>query len=200
MGKDDFFTLEGQPILGPTGQLWLLSNTLPVGSQLSLRPNGTKPVECQRSGPHLLGVTQDSQHCFLGILPGYLQRRFTGGVLTSKFLFSPLTPNRREFADARMKSTSIGHRLKRYLEDSGLYVGESNHEFRRGQIQSMAAQGLTRAQLGEVTTVVQIKASSIDLYADVTRHVPHLQRLGKRTHYRNAQLIHCYIKCYPQLS
>ena len=182
---DDFFTLEGQPILGPTGQVWLLSNTLPVGSQLSLRPNGTKTVKCQRSGPHLLGVTQDSQHCFLGRLPGYLQRRFPGGVLTSKFLFSPLTPNRREFADAPVKSTSIGHRLKQHLEASGLYAGESNHGFRRGQIQSMAAQGMTRAQIGEI---VQIKTASIvDLYADVTRHVPRLQRLGKRTHALSCQ-------------
>ena len=62
--------------------------------------------------------------------------------------FSPMTPNRRDFAEAPMKSTSIGHRLKQRLEVSGLYAGERNHGFRRGQIQSMPAQGMTKAQIG----------------------------------------------------
>ena len=134
---EDFFTLEGQPIQAPTGQLHLLSTTLPVGSQLSLRPNGTKTTKCQRYGPFMLTVTSDSQHCFLARLPGYLQQRHPGGPLTSRFLFSPLTPNRRGFADALMGSTSIGHRLGKHLEAAGLYAGESNHGFRRGQIQSI---------------------------------------------------------------
>lgn len=69
-----------------------------------------------------------------------------------------------------MKSTSIGHRLCKHLEAAGLYGRESNHAFRQGQIQSMAALGMTRVQIGEV---VQTKTLSIvDLYADATRHLP----------------------------
>ena len=79
-----------------------------------------------------------------------------------------------------MQSTSIGHRLNKHLEAAGLNAGESNHGFRRGPIQNLAAQGMSRQDIG---TAVQIKTASIvDLYADVTRHVPRLQRLGKRKH------------------
>ena len=63
-----------------------------------------------------------------------------------------------------------------------MYDGEStgSHGFRRGQIQGMAAHGATKAEIGQA---VQIKTKRIiDLYADVTRHLPHLDRLGKRKH------------------
>lgn len=97
-------------------------------------------------------------------------------------MFSPLTLNCRNFADSPMESTSNGHRLGKHLEASGLYAEESDHGFKHRQAQSMAAQGMTRARIGQA---VQTKLSSIvELYADayVTRHVPHLQRLSRRKH------------------
>lgn len=155
--------------LAPTGQLQLLSTTLPVGYQLSLRPNGTKNTKRHRSGPFMPRVTSDSQHSFLARLPGHLQQGFCS-----------VPSHTIEFANAPMGSTSIGHRLGKHLDAADLFAGESNHAFRRGQIQSMAAQGMSRLHIGEA---VQIKTSSItDLYAEVTRHVPRLQRLGKRKH------------------
>jgi len=59
-----------------------------------------------------------------------------------------------------------------------MYAGESNHGFRRGQIQDLVAVGVSKPQIGEA---VQIKTASVlEKYADVSRHIPRLQRLGKR--------------------
>ena len=180
VSHEDLFTPEGQPILSCTGQLQGVASTLPVGFQLSLRPNETKTTKCQRSGPFMLSVTDTPQHCFLARLPSYPEHRFPDGLITSKYLFSPLAAHHRSFVDGPMQATSIGHRLNKHLEAAGLYAGESNHGFRRGQIQGMASQGMTKPQIGEA---VQIKTMSIvELYADVTRHQPRLQRLSKRKH------------------
>lgn len=59
-----------------------------------------------------------------------------------------------------------------------MYAGESNHGFRRGQIQDLVAVGVSKPQIGEA---VQIKTASVlEKYADVSRHIRRLQRLGKR--------------------
>jgi len=77
-----------------------------------------------------------------------------------------------------MRATSIGHRINKHLESVGLYAGESNHGFRHGQIQNLVAAGTSKPQIGEA---VQIKTASVlEKYADVSRHIPRLQRLGKR--------------------
>ncbi|KAL0018826.1 hypothetical protein WJX77_004908 [Trebouxia sp. C0004] len=103
--------------------------------------------------------------------------RFPAGQLTSTYLFSPLTAHRNGFSDAPMKATSIGHRLNKHLESAGLYAGESDHGFRRGQIQDLVAIAVPKMQIGEA---VQIKTTSVlEKYADA-RHIPRLQRLGKR--------------------
>ena len=174
----DFFLHDGQPIQTPTGQLQGLSSTAATGFQLNLRPNGTKTVKCQRSGPFTLTVTEDRQHCFLARLFSFIQHRFPAGQMASTYLFSPLTANRRSFADAPMRATSIGHRLNKHLESAKMYAGESNHGFRRGQIQDLVAVGVSKPQIGEA---VQIKTASVlEKYADVSRHIRRLQRLGKR--------------------
>ncbi len=101
---------------------------------------------------------------------------------TSSVGFSPLTANRRSFADAPMKVTSIGHRLNTPLESAGLSAGESNHGFRRGQIQDLLAAGVSKPQIGEVVQLyLQIKTASVlEKYADVSRHMPRLQHPDKR--------------------
>ena len=167
----DFFLPDGQSILLANGQMHLLSDLVPVGSQLVLRPKGTKTVKCQRSGPFTLTAAADSQHSFLARL---LSRWYKSPC----YLFSPLSADRRSFEGGPMQFSNIGNRLKQHLEAAGLYAGESNHGFRREQIQGMAAQGISRQQVGEA---VQIKtASVVDLYADVSRHVPRLQRMQQR--------------------
>ena len=174
----DFFLHDGQPIQTPTGRLQGLSSTVAIGFQLTLRLNGTKTVKCQRSGPFTLTVTEDRQHCFLAGLFSFIQHRFPAGQVASTYLFSPLTANRSCFADAPMRATSIGHRLNKHLESAGLYAGESNHGFRRGQIQNLVAAGTSKPQIGEA---VQIKTASVlEKYADVSRHMPRLQHPDKR--------------------
>lgn len=101
---------------------------------------------------------EDSMYSGLARLPGYPGHLYPTGIISSNFLCSPLTPNRRSLAAAPMSATSLGHRVRKHLEDSGLYALESNHGFRRGQIQSMAAQGMSREQIGEAA---QIKTARI---------------------------------------
>ncbi len=61
-----------------------------------------------------------------------------------------------------------------------MYAGESIHGFRCGQIQDLVAAGTSKPQIGEA---VQIKTASVlEKYADVSRHIPRLQRLGKKSH------------------
>ena len=84
IGKVSFtgFVLhDGQPIQAPTGQLQGLSSTATTSFQLILRPNRTKPVMCQRSGPFTLTVTEDRQHYFLARYP----TSFSIGFLLGKW-------------------------------------------------------------------------------------------------------------------
>lgn len=59
----DFFPLLGEDQLLP------LNESLPSGYVLTLRPNGTKTVKGQRSGPFNLMVGEDRHDSCLGRLP-----------------------------------------------------------------------------------------------------------------------------------
>ena len=101
--------------------------------------------------------------------------RFPSGQITGKYLFSPLRSDQQAFANKPLSASALGKRLSKHLTDAGLYDGESNHGFRRGQIQNMVASGMAQQEISQVT---QIKTLSvIDLYADLSRHVPRLERL-----------------------
>ena len=169
----DFSLPEGQPAPFP------LPGPMQTGFSLVIRTNGTKTVKGQRSGPFTLTATDDRPHSCLPRLGQYLHLRFPAGqIATSQFLFSPQALDQSSFANRGMTASAINHRLTKHLQDAGLYEGESNHGFRRGQIQSMIAAGLERTAISQVT---QIKtASVVDLYADLHRHVPRLERLFKR--------------------
>jgi len=98
------------------------------------------------------------------------------------FLFSPLTANRRGFKPSCMSASDIGKRIRQHLEQSALYAGESNHGFRRGQMQSLSAAGMPNTDIGKK---VQIHtAVTVEKYLDPSRHVPRLERLArhKRSH------------------
>ncbi len=154
----DFFLHDGQPIQTPTRQLQGSSNTAATGFQLTLRPNGTKTVKYQRSGPFTLTVTEDLQHCFLARLFSFIQHRFPAGRVASTYLFSPLTANCRSFADAPKRVTSIGHRLNRHLESAGLYAGESNIALNMVRYRTWWLLGYPNHRFGEA---VQIKTASV---------------------------------------
>ena len=147
-------------------------------SSLLVKPNGTKTVKGQRSGPFPLTVGANVKHSCLPRLLAYMQLLNASGHFGTGFLFRPLLPNRQAFQDEPMTGSNLGKRLTKHLQDAGVYAGESNHGFRRGQIQRMVANGMTKTAIGDAT---QIKTLSIvDLYADVSRHIPRLERLLKR--------------------
>ena len=139
-----------RPLVSPDGSRHSLSTATIVGFQLILRPNGTKTSKCQQSGPHLVIVKQDRQHSFLVRLPLYIQYMYPSVGIWSSYLFSPLTADHQSFADAPLKATSLGHRLNKHLEDAKVDAGESNHGFRRGQVQATVAdlEGIPRAHYG----------------------------------------------------
>ena len=146
-----------------------------AGTSVMIRPNGTKTVKGQRSGPFNLTATADTQHSCLPRLLKYLQLRYPDGIITHQFLFSPLASNQRTFEDKCLTASALGKRLTKHLQDAELYAGESNHGFRRGQIQNMVASGMARPAISQAT---QIKTLSVvDLYADLSRHIPRLERL-----------------------
>lgn len=165
----DFFYQDGSVLQLPL-------KSFQQGTVLTLRPNGTKTVKCQRSGPFSLSVGNDSCHSFLSRLPSYIQRRAESGFLAPYHLFSPLAADRRCFKTSPMSASDVGKRLRQHLEHAGLYAGESNHGFRRGQMQSMANTGANSAEIGQR---VQIKTAAIvDRYLDTCRHLPRLDRLA----------------------
>ncbi|KAL3153402.1 hypothetical protein ABBQ38_011740 [Trebouxia sp. C0009 RCD-2024] len=61
------------------------------------KPNGTKTVKAQRSGPFPLTVGVDATHSFLGRLPAFLKGRMQPDAPSNTFLFSALTADRRVF-------------------------------------------------------------------------------------------------------
>ena len=149
------------------------------GTSLVIRPNGTKTVTRERSGPFVLTASADAQHSCLPRLIRYLQLRFPAGQITAQFLFSPLARNQQAFEDQCLTASAMGKRITKHIQDAQLYAGESNHGFRRGQIQGMVAAGMDRSSISQATQIRTL--SVVDLYADLSRHVPRLHRLQKRT-------------------
>ena len=90
----DFFQPDGQSLK------LALPSPLPMGSLLTLRPNGTKIVKGRRSGPFLLTAGDGTAPCFLGRLPAYLKHRMPVNAPGSACLVSPLTADRRQFKDS----------------------------------------------------------------------------------------------------
>ena len=101
----DFFQSDGQTLKLP------LPSPLPIGSLLTLRPNGTKTVKGRRSGPFVLTIGDGTSPSFLGRLPAYLKHRLPDNAPGSAFLFSPLTADRRHFKDSCMSASDIGKRI-----------------------------------------------------------------------------------------
>ena len=167
----DFTLLEGQSLGLP------LVDPLPRGSTLVFKPNGTKTVKGRRSGPFHLTVGEAATQCFLGRLPAFLNSRMGPDATSSTSLFSPLTADRRAFKDSGISASDIGKRMNHHLKQAGLYAGESNHGFRRGSMQALAAAGMGVADIGKK---VQINTSAtVAKYLDPSRHLPRLERLEK---------------------
>jgi len=172
----DFFLPGGQALGLP------LADPLPEGSMLILKPNGTKTVKGRRSGPFCLSVGADSSHSFLGRLPAYLKHRLANDAPGPTCFFSPLTVDRKAFKDSGISASDIGKRMRHHLEQADLYAGESNHGFRRGSMQALAAAGMASTDIGKK---VQINtAVTVAKYLDPSRHLPRLERLErhKRSH------------------
>lgn len=135
MGRtlSDLFQSDGQSLKLP------LPSPLPIGSLLTLRPNGTKTVNRRRSGSFVLTVGEGTSPSFLGCLPAYLKPRMPDNAPGSAFLFSTLTADRRNFKYICMSASDIGESMRRHLEWAAVYGGESNHGFRSGQMQLQAS-------------------------------------------------------------
>jgi hypothetical protein len=61
------------------------------------------------------------------------------------FLFRALSPEKKSFRATPLQSSALGARMKKYLRDSELYAGETNHSFRRGALQAAAGLGFGEA-------------------------------------------------------
>ena len=136
MGRtlSDLFQSDGQSLKLP------LPSPLPIGSLLTLRPNGTKTVEGCRSGPFVLTVGDGTSSSFLGCLPAYLNPERLTMHLAQHFCWnSTLTADRRNFKDSCMSASDIGESMRHHLEWAAVYGGESNHGFRSGQMQLQAS-------------------------------------------------------------
>ena len=124
----DMSDAAGRPVTLP------MSEVMPAGSMVIIKPNGTKTVKGRRSGPFQVVMDEDIQHCFLGRLPAYLNQRLSKSASIDSFLFKPLTSNKQSFKDCPMSASDIGKRTKHHLQQASLYAGESCHGFRRGQM------------------------------------------------------------------
>ena len=172
----DFFQSNGQSLELP------LPSPMPIGSLLTLRPNGTKTVKGRRSRPFVLTVGDGTSPSFLGRLPAYLKYRMPDNAPGSAFLFSPLTSDRRQFKDSCMSASDIGKRMRHHLERAAMYAAESNHGFKRGHMQALSTAGMPPADIGKK---VQINtATTVEKYLDPSRHLPRLERSAnlKRLH------------------
>ncbi|KAL3139360.1 hypothetical protein ABBQ38_003694 [Trebouxia sp. C0009 RCD-2024] len=76
----DFLLPEGQNLSLP------LADPLPQGSLVLFKPNGTKTVKGQRSGPFPLTVRVDATHSFLGRLPVFLKCRMQPDAAQTLYL------------------------------------------------------------------------------------------------------------------
>jgi len=169
--QSDFFHVSGESLSFP------LSSPVMVGDCIQLVINGSKTVKGERAAPIFLTASSDVCHSLLVRLHTYVCHR--GDPSMWRFLFSPLTRDQSGFQDCRLSSSAMGKRIHLHLEQSGLYGGESNHGFRRGQLQATTAAGATSVEVG---LKGQIKTpATIDRYTDNFRHVPRLERQQKRS-------------------
>ena len=98
----------------------------------------------------------------------YLRARSAASMGVDSYIFSPSLRNGCGFATTAFSSSSIGERLHKHLVAGGLYLGESNHGYRRGRMQEYAAEGLQVSAIGKLA---QIKTLAIvERYLDVSRH------------------------------
>ena len=63
---------------------------LPVGAELMTKPNGSKTVKGQRSGPFTAIVGSTTAYSLLARLPQYLEHKFRVSTCLSGFLFGLL--------------------------------------------------------------------------------------------------------------
>jgi len=103
----DFFLPSGSSAQLP------LPEPLSAGSQLVIRPNGSKTVKGRRAGAISLVHTGSDVHCSLPRLMRYLGARAAAGMPVGQFLFSASTRSHNGFVDAAFCSSSIGKRLSR---------------------------------------------------------------------------------------
>ena len=75
-----------------------------------------------------------------------------------------------------MLASDIGKHTKHHLQQASLYAGESCHGFRRGQMQSMAAAGMSNVDIGQKVQINTVEV--VDRYLDLTRHYPRLHGLA----------------------
>lgn len=63
--------------------------------------------------------------------------------------------------------------MRHHLEQAALYAGNSNHGFRRGQMQTLSTAGMPSADIGKK---VQVNTAAIfERYIDPSRHLPQLE-------------------------
>ena len=159
-------------------------------------PDNTKTVKGERSGPFALTLADDPQPNCLTQLLRYLQMRFPAGQITSAYLFGPLTASQGDFSDAPLSSSALGKHLKKHLHDAELYAGESNHSF---QAWTDPEHGVVmHGQISSIGQATQINiASIVDIYADLNRHLPRLDRLHLPT--SNSSSVWCLCAMIPYI-
>ena len=152
----------------------------PLGycSSVLVKPNGTKTVKGQCSRPFTLTASQGAKHSCLPRLLIYLELLRSGRPCRIQIPVQTSLAQSQSFQDEPMTGSNFGQKFEQTLARCWRICWESNHGFRRSQIRRMMANRMSKAAIGEATQVKTL--SIVGLYADVSRHIPHLEQLLKR--------------------
>ena len=155
---------------------------LPVGFAYQVAPRGTKTVQEQRAGVIRLRTKgwHERHLCFLSRLKVFLWDCLRAGISVSNFLFRPETTNHQNFKDEALSSCCLNRRLQFYLQQLGLFNGETLHGIRRGSMQAEVAKGNSEAAVG--AKALQVTPAVTTQYLDTSRetHGPARKKNSRR--------------------
>lgn len=170
----DCISFDGQPVCS---ELWAAGELVP-GSEVFLRPDGTKTLRAANSGRVAVEVlsAEDSSLCCIWWLQqlGQEYAAHAGRLLTG-YLTRPLLPSRAGFADKPMSSSSVNQMLKARQQQFGIDGVLSPHGFRRGRLQQLEDVGMSLAAITQ-HALNKTEATIQQRYLNRDAHLNNLKR------------------------
>lgn len=142
---------------------------LPPRAEVDWMPDSTKTGARDGAMPTFY---QGGPYCCITQLTRCLAAHTAAGHPITNFLTRPQAPSKDSFLEKALTSAITGARLKKHLQDAGVYRGQITHGTRRGSMQhAVYEKGWTSEAAGQQA---QIRTDRVvKTYLDRAGHIAH---------------------------